>query len=554
MGCGATSARYELELHGASAMPPESNAADVDTASPISLGGQWYYESSPDEWNPMDAEISAELLVAWYCDETDVTYRLGDVDYDVDLASCIQTNKVTGAQQRIGFVASDSDQDGAMDDDLRQEEVSEAAWVEYDEDDMQEVLAAWASGSKVVRYTSNGYEFEIDFTKMLQTNLTTGAQQWVGVEMIDDGLPAGEQQGSEWVEYIDADSGKPYYYNGQTTTWERPTGNGVRIHTAEDFDRDLPSRANSKTSQRETDSTNIQPSSSRVQEITNKGSAKLDVPQKPTKKFSLSRDPPAKAEAPSSQAQNYPSSNKPRQPTQFYTPEAPPFNPQAAAHYNSSADWQPPWMPPAHTQEDAEFDRPPKRHNKQANLGTSDMQDPHTTPPSTRPQARLYKTTDPNKPRPKLREKKYTLGPEKSAPRLSQKERQQQQPQPKQMPRPQPTQPPFTHSSNTQSETKTPPYTQEKAPKQQPIGLPIGAEWPSEPKARKVAETLFRDMCASRDKPLKERQKAYRASCLSWHPDKNPKYVELSTEVFKFLQVLKQWYFEEQKPEHKTAT
>merc|ERR1712232_149268 len=139
-------------------------------------------------------------------------------------------------------------------------------------------------------------------------------------------------------------------------------------------------------------------------------------------------------------------------------------------------------------------------------------------------------------------EKKYTLGPEKSAPR---------QPQQK----PQPKQPPFTHASSHQQEA-TPPRADEKPAKQQtkPMDLPIGAEWPSEPKAKRVAETLFRDMCASRDKPLKERQKAYRASCLSWHPDKNPKYVELSTEVFKFLQVLKQWYFEEKKPEPKTAT
>jgi hypothetical protein len=74
--------------------------------------------------------------------------------------------------------------------------------------------------------------------------------------------------------------------------------------------------------------------------------------------------------------------------------------------------------------------------------------------------------------------------------------------------------------------------------------LPSGVEWPKDPKAKRIAETLFRDMSKSRKAALDERQKAYRAACFTWHPDKNPRYQELATGVFQFLQSLKKWYFE----------
>lgn len=541
MGCGAASARYEFDYDAGS----ETNA-EVDTSSPISLGGQWFYEASPDEWQPMDAEISAELLVAYYCGESQVIYCIGGKEFEVDFLSCEQTSKDTGIRQRIGWVPSDPDSEQLEEETVEDHtpDAAEGTWVEYDEDDMQQVLAAWASGSKVVRYTSDGCEFEIDFTKMLQTNLTTGAQQWISVEMLDDSSPtvyAGDQPSTQWMQYTDPESGKPYYYNGLMLQWERPSGDGVQIFTEKDFANNASSqgRANSKEVARER--SNMSTDGEQVR----KEKANLDVPQKAQKKYSLARDPPAQATTQSSHE------SKQRQQKQFYTPEAPPFNPEAATRYNSSADWQPPWQPsaPQGRFPDVRHKAPPEAPP----LHPSAPQDPpYMNHASAKPQARFYKAASSSKPRPKAkqREKKYTLGPEKSVPRQP-----QQIPKPKQIPKPQPRQPPFTHTASPQQEA-TPPRTDEKPAKQQtkPIDLPIGAEWPTEPKAKKVAETLFRDMCASRGKPLKERQKAYRASCLSWHPDKNPKYVELSTEVFKFLQVLKQWYFEEQKPEPKTAT
>merc|ERR1712039_192106 len=77
------------------------------------------------------------------------------------------------------------------------------------------------------------------------------------------------------------------------------------------------------------------------------------------------------------------------------------------------------------------------------------------------------------------------------------------------------------------------------------MALPPGLEWPKDPKARRVVEVLFKDMSSSRKAPQDDRQKAYRAACLSWHPDKNPKHEKMATEVFQFLQSLKKWYFDD---------
>jgi hypothetical protein len=74
--------------------------------------------------------------------------------------------------------------------------------------------------------------------------------------------------------------------------------------------------------------------------------------------------------------------------------------------------------------------------------------------------------------------------------------------------------------------------------------LPPGVAWPPDPKAKRVVEALFGDMSKSKKTTVSDRRRAYRAMCLSWHPDKNPKHEKLATEVFQFLQCLKDWYLE----------
>lgn len=52
---------------------------------------------------------------------------------------------------------------------------------------------------------------------------------------------------------------------------------------------------------------------------------------------------------------------------------------------------------------------------------------------------------------------------------------------------------------------------------------------------------LARDMQSSKKASVQQRRQAYRAACLTWHPDKNPKHPQFASDIFKFLQSLKAW-------------
>mmetsp|Transcript_154117 Transcript_154117/g.492867 ORF Transcript_154117/g.492867 Transcript_154117/m.492867 type:complete len:711 (-) Transcript_154117:414-2546(-) len=77
------------------------------------------------------------------------------------------------------------------------------------------------------------------------------------------------------------------------------------------------------------------------------------------------------------------------------------------------------------------------------------------------------------------------------------------------------------------------------------FAMPNGIKLPENPQARRVLETLVRDMQKSKKAPMQKRRQAYKVACLSWHPDKNQKHVALATEIFQVLQELKPWYLQE---------
>lgn len=74
------------------------------------------------------------------------------------------------------------------------------------------------------------------------------------------------------------------------------------------------------------------------------------------------------------------------------------------------------------------------------------------------------------------------------------------------------------------------------------IKLPKGVDWPAEPRARKIAEEVFVEMSAV---PINERKKAFRTMVLKWHPDKNLDDEDTATDVFQFVQAIKDWYLGE---------
>jgi hypothetical protein len=329
---------------------------------------------------------------------------------------------------------ADKDDEG-LQQDLPQEGVAEGGWVEFDDGDMQKLLAAWASGHNVVHYSANGCDYEVDFTSMLQTNLTTGDQQRIGVEMVDDTL----DMAGEWLEYVDPESGKPYYSNGVSTTWERPHGAGVHITSAADYAvpsaehevyvaheagvqnvaNPAPSPENVSTTAQTTKHNDaekattglprqrsVDHSSSDTKERNHnthnvRHSGQHNAPAAPPsrhKKYSLAREPPPKSAHPQQQKFIQPPAAPPYNPRThprnlFTTPEAPPYNPHAAGTYDASADWQPPWQAAA-----------PRRSFKTHQEGGPDIQNQRQQqqdegasnpgyPTSRRPRVHAFKTT-----------------------------------------------------------------------------------------------------------------------------------------------------------------
>jgi len=50
---------------------------------------------------------------------------------------------------------------------------------------------------------------------------------------------------------------------------------------------------------------------------------------------------------------------------------------------------------------------------------------------------------------------------------------------------------------------------------------------------------VYKELCAVKTAPSSERKKMYRTMCLKWHPDKNLDDPDIATEVFQFVQSLK---------------
>lgn len=442
MGCGATSGRYReatVEYHDTAILAKteawhDTDQAEAEVRQPItawadqcqdvvptsdawadpvqpipaqvSLGGEWYFEAAPEAWYPFTPEISAQLLVAFYCGETHLEYLAGDTVFDVDFASCLQTDRSSGQQQRIGWVASSCQQAEASGQDLLespqeqqqqpQQPVPEGStdsqyeWIEYDEEQQQQLLAAWASGQTLIRYSYRGCDFEIDFTRMVETNLTTGDQRLLGVHITEE---------------PDTGGGYP-----QPEVQDTPAGGG----------------------------------------------------------------------------------------------------PSAAAA-------------PPQPQQQQEKRPEPRRSAVSDGRFPIDTGQTGTGRVAGRPRTYVFKAApDPGRQR---REKKWSLAPGQK-PRMAGK-----------------AQPPPRGQGGQQRPNAPGRAAAQPAAAPAALALPVGVEWPGDAKARRVAETLFRDMVGTKSATLEQRRQAYRAACLSWHPDKNRKHQALATAVFQFLQTLKAWYF-----------
>lgn len=164
----------------------DANAAAQDVQEPVApevyLGGEWLIEEGEGRWVRLDHEISAQLLVAWYCGEQRMDYALKGRTFEVDLTVWEHRDLETGERKRI--VWNSSDASGG----LGSQEASEcgsvdgSTWLDPGEEAERQLFMALNSGQPVVRYNVNGCEFEVDVANMVQTNLETGERWMIAVE------------------------------------------------------------------------------------------------------------------------------------------------------------------------------------------------------------------------------------------------------------------------------------------------------------------------------------------------------------------------------------
>lgn len=71
--------------------------------------------------------------------------------------------------------------------------------------------------------------------------------------------------------------------------------------------------------------------------------------------------------------------------------------------------------------------------------------------------------------------------------------------------------------------------------------LPSGVSWPLGAAAQTAAQALYVELLSCQQLPQSERRSRYKQKCLLWHPDKNLDQEDVATEVFQFLQLLRDW-------------
>ncbi|CAJ1335147.1 unnamed protein product [Effrenium voratum] len=161
----------------------EETAAEEPTRPEVYLGGEWLIEEE-GAWRCLDPEISAQLLVAWYCGEQLLHYELQGRSYEVDLTVWEQKDVETGQRRRIVWNSSDPDdaRGSVASTDASEDAPDVPPWLDPGEEAERQLFAALESKQPVVRYMVNGCEFEVDTVNMIQTNLSTGERWMIAVE------------------------------------------------------------------------------------------------------------------------------------------------------------------------------------------------------------------------------------------------------------------------------------------------------------------------------------------------------------------------------------
>lgn len=167
--------------------------------------GGWEAELAPGVWHALPPEALSVLRDAQQAGVHTALYSVGEVSYEVDVSTCTQTNWETGAQQQLrwsenaGCCSMVAKPSGAHDT-VYQWQLKNGAWVDYDRVEQSCFVGSWMSGQNVARFLAYGFEYEVDFLWMRQTNLHTGQVRQVRVRPWEDASSLVEELEAQGLE------------------------------------------------------------------------------------------------------------------------------------------------------------------------------------------------------------------------------------------------------------------------------------------------------------------------------------------------------------------
>eukprot|EP00933_Yihiella_yeosuensis_P040149 TRINITY_DN34368_c0_g1_i1.p1 TRINITY_DN34368_c0_g1~~TRINITY_DN34368_c0_g1_i1.p1 ORF type:complete len:522 (+),score=129.28 TRINITY_DN34368_c0_g1_i1:66-1631(+) len=520
MGCGASSStQYEKVQSTIDAVRSEAEQAVSQQ------GGEWRIEEAPGMWVSMDAIIGAELMEAWNLGQVKALYAWRDTSFEVDFKTCIQTNRATGRQQRIGFFPDESTKADAQkgkesiwEDPVEatstfastspsvylggkwKVEESPDVWRNLGPEASAELIVGWYCGDEQLEYSVDGDCYEVDLKNWVQRNKRTGQEQRIGwipgyleTKAEKDEAPSTEatveapqdEPSQEWLEQGAEEEQLLLAALSSGKKLVRYTSNGY------DYEVDTVRMLQTNLTTGEQWMVGIEQSNTMASE------------SKPAESMSETCQEREKGASAQSTEEESAKSAK------AFAAEPPPSRPGNATSSSSTG------LP----EEEQTGASEPKVASEPKAVPTAWCQG--------KPRAYVYKAAP--GPRRPSKQKKWSLEPGRQKPRLV---------APKAKAK-------TTSASGGGASMPGRPEAGWKLPSssQAKPKLPSGVEWPKDEKARKIVEAVFKDMDGSKKQPLDQRRRAYRAICLSWHPDKNQRHQELATQVFQFLQSLKSWYF-----------
>lgn len=529
--------RYKGASSGTSQAPPPASTAGSSSASKaagkqVPPAGEWQWEG-PSGWQPFDKEVAAMLIAARLYGKSRVVYALGGDLCEANLDGRLQINMRSERRCRLQWVPV-----------LQfQWEMKNGCWTDFDDEENDALAAAKLAGKTQFEYSASGMKYHVDFARMVQENVdltVTLNRAWkrkiriCGADVFSDAQAPGG---------MGAHDGSPSGVPSPQPRRQRSWSAGIQKGLHEAFSRARPSRQQREPSppgKRDRQSSPRSRGEPPISGTQSDGHQPHSPPppgvaERPSRNASGSgerqaeprggreedrrsardgreghdgrrsssnrREAPSRGAAPAGPQQERRGSEKRSGRSESPSP-SPRKDPSAAA--GERASWRVPGARKAHHAWGPQQQGPGPAPGAGPEMGGGSRKPPRY--PSSEPPPPPRSDRQGNGPEP------GRGGPGPSAP------------------------PPRSGGSKDRGGAASANGEDGLPP------LPRKVEWPRTGPAKEAAKKIFEEFNGLRATPVADRRKAHRAACLRWHPDKNPDEEDLATEVFQFVQAVKDWF------------